>query len=137
MHTTVVMNAKGGVGKTTIATNLASWFAVNGVRTAIMDYDPQGSSLRWIKARPIGARTIHGADASPAKGSGLKSIGRFVPRETEQLIIDAPAGPNRLLMQELLDRAQAILIPVAPSKIVACAGPGLRCSGMPGCPLCW
>ena len=48
MHTTVVMNGKGGVGKTTIATNLASWFASRGARTAIMDYDPQGSSLRWL-----------------------------------------------------------------------------------------
>ena len=51
MHTTVVMNAKGGVGKTTIATNLASYFAVNGVATTNKDYDPQGSSLRWIKER--------------------------------------------------------------------------------------
>lgn len=117
MHTTVVMNAKGGVGKTTITTNLASWFAVKGVPTTIMDYDPQASSLRWLKTRPPVAPAIHGADGAPAKGTALKSIGRFVPPRTEQLIIDAPAGPNRLLMKELLDRSQAILIPVAPSKI--------------------
>ncbi len=117
MHTTTVINAKGGVGKTTITTNLASWFAAGGVRSAIMDYDPQGSSLRWLKSRPPEAPPIHAADGAPKKGVGLRSIGRFVPRDTEQLIIDAPAGPNRLLMQELLDRSQAILIPVAPSKI--------------------
>jgi chromosome partitioning protein len=40
-----------------------------------------------------------------------------VPRETRQLVVDAPAGPSRLLMQEMLARANAILIPVAPSKI--------------------
>ena len=117
MHTTVVMNAKGGVGKTTVTTNLASWFAANGLPTTIMDYDPQGSSLRWLKARPPESPPIHAASGAPHKGAGLKSVGRFVPHDTEQLIIDAPAGPNRLLMQELLDRAQAILIPVAPSKI--------------------
>jgi chromosome partitioning protein len=117
MHTTVVMNAKGGVGKTTITTNLASYFAVRGVATTIMDYDPQGSSLRWLKQRPPEAPPIHAADGAPKKGAGLKKIGRFIPRETQQLIVDAPAAPTRLLMQELLDRSQAILIPVAPSKI--------------------
>ena len=117
MNTTVVMNAKGGVGKTTIATNLASYFAVNGVATAIMDYDPQGSSLRWLEQRTPEAPHIHGSDAAPRNGSSLRSIGRFVPRETRQLVIDAPAGPTRLLMQEMVARANVILIPVAPSKI--------------------
>jgi chromosome partitioning protein len=117
MHTTVIMNAKGGVGKTTITTNLASYFAANSVPTCIMDYDAQGSSLRWLKQRPPAAAPIYAVDGSPNKGSALKSISRFIPRETEQLILDAPAAPNRLLMQELLDRSQAILIPVAPSKI--------------------
>ena len=111
------MNAKGGVGKTTITTNLASWFAGNGVPTAIMDYDPQGSSLGWLGRRPPEAPAIHGANGAPAKGAALGSIGRYVPPHTEQLIIDAPAGPNRLLLKELLDRSEAILIPVAPSRI--------------------
>jgi chromosome partitioning protein len=117
VHTTTIMNGKGGVGKTTIATNLASYFAAKHVPTAIMDYDPQGSSLRWLRQRPPEAAPIHAADGAPRRGSGLRSLGRFIPRETEQLILDAPAAPNRLLMQELLDRSQAILIPVAPSRI--------------------
>lgn len=116
MHTTTVINAKGGVGKTTITTNLASYFAVNGVPTTIIDYDPQGSSLRWLKTRPPAAPPIHAANGAPKKGPGLGSLGRFIPHDTRQLIVDAPAGPNRLLMQELLDRSQAILIPVAPSQ---------------------
>jgi chromosome partitioning protein len=117
VHTTVVINAKGGVGKTTITTNLASYFAVNGIATAIMDYDPQGSSLHWLKQRSPGAAPIHGANAAPPTGSGLKSLQRYVPRETRQLILDAPAGPSRLLIQDMLNRASAILIPVAPSAI--------------------
>ncbi len=117
MNTTVVMNAKGGVGKTTIATNLASWFAVQGVPTTIMDYDPQGSSLRWLDQRAPEAPHIHRADAVSPTGGGLKSIGRYVPPETRQLVIDAPAGPTRPFMKEMLARANVILIPVAPSTV--------------------
>lgn len=117
MKTTVVMNAKGGVGKTTIATNLASYFATRDVATAIMDYDPQGSSLHWLEQRGADAPRIHGADAGSRTGGGLNSIGRYVPHDTEQLVIDAPAGPTRPLMKEILARANAILIPVAPSAV--------------------
>jgi len=117
MQTTVVMNAKGGVGKTTITTNLASYFAVQGMQTTIMDYDPQGSSLRWLKQRPPTAAPIHGANAAPRTGPALKSIERYVPPTTQQLILDAPAGPSRLLLKDLLDRATSVLIPVAPSAM--------------------
>lgn len=117
MHTTAVMNAKGGVGKTTIATNLASFFAAARQPTTILDYDPQGSSLQWLSRRPPEAPAIHGADGAPRNGNGLKSHGRFVPRETRHLILDAPAGPSRLQLRELMDRTNAIVIPVAPSRI--------------------
>ncbi|MBW8079497.1 MAG: AAA family ATPase, partial [Gallionella sp.] len=52
MLTILVINSKGGSGKTTLATNLASYYAGKKYRTAIMDYDPQGSSLHWLKTRP-------------------------------------------------------------------------------------
>jgi chromosome partitioning protein len=116
MNTTLVINAKGGVGKTTIATNLASYFAANNVPTAIMDYDPQGSSLHWLRLRAPEAAHIHGANAART-GNGLRSLEKYVPRTTQQLILDAPAGPSRLLVQELLGRAKSILIPVAPSAM--------------------
>ncbi|HLF10103.1 MAG TPA: AAA family ATPase [Gammaproteobacteria bacterium] len=117
MNTTLVINAKGGVGKTTITTNLASYFASRSVPTTIADYDPQGSSLNWLQNRPIDAFKIHGADLSPRTGSGSSVTRRQIPRETSELIIDAPAGASRLLLQDLLARTQAILIPVAPSSI--------------------
>jgi chromosome partitioning protein len=116
-NATLVINAKGGVGKTTITTNLASYFASRNVPTTIVDYDPQGSSLHWLSQRPPEAATIYGADASPRHGLELQNGRRIIPRETEQLILDAPAGPSRLLMQDLLARTQAILIPVGPSAI--------------------
>ena len=117
MNTTLVVNAKGGVGKTTITTNLASFFASRGVPTTIADFDPQGSSLNWVQHRPASAPKIYGADLSSRIGAGLAANRRQIPRETRQLILDAPAGPSRLLLQDLLARTQSILIPVAPSSI--------------------
>jgi chromosome partitioning protein len=116
-HTTLVINPKGGSGKSTLATNLASHFAADGVPTTIMDYDPQGSSLNWLKLRAPHAPKIHGANAAPQRGNRLRSIEMHVPAETRQLIIDAPAGASGLLLQEMLSKADCIIIPVAPSAI--------------------
>jgi chromosome partitioning protein len=116
MKTVVVINTKGGVGKTTVTTNLASYFAANGVPTAIMDYDPQGSSLHWLKQRPATLNHIHGANAAP-QTTGLRSLERYVPSSVAQLIIDAPAGAPPLLQQDILRTANRILIPVGPSAI--------------------
>jgi chromosome partitioning protein len=115
-NTTLVINPKGGSGKTTVATNLASYFASNGIPAAMMDFDPQGSTLNWLRSRPPTARKIHGANAAPQK-TGLRSLGMHVPADTGQLIIDAPAGASGLALQEMLSRSHCILIPVAPSAI--------------------
>jgi len=116
INTTLVVNPKGGSGKTTVATNLASYFAANGMASAVMDYDAQGSTMNWLRIRPAHARRIHGANAAPHK-TGLRTLGMHVPADTQQLIIDAPAGVSGLVLQELLSRAHCILIPVAPSAI--------------------
>ena len=116
MSTTLVINSKGGSGKTTVATNLASYFAANRIPAAIMDYDPQGSCLDWLRLRASFARKIHGANAAPQK-TGLRSLGMHVPADTRQLIIDAPAGASGLLLQEMLARADCVVVPVQPSAI--------------------
>ena len=83
-----------------------------------MDYDPQGSSLQWLKLRPIYAAKIHGANAAPPKGGMIqRSAQSWIPSDTEILIIDAPAGAKGLLLQELVRKANFIIIPVAPSPI--------------------
>lgn len=115
-NTTLVINSKGGAGKTTVTTNLASYFAANNVPTAIMDYDAQGSSMNWLRMRSPHAPKIHGANAAPQK-TGLRSVGMHVPAHIRQLVIDAPAGASGLLLQELLSRAHCILVPVQPSSI--------------------
>jgi chromosome partitioning protein len=116
VNTTLVINSKGGSGKTTITTTLASYFAANGMPTAVMDYDPQGSSLNWLRVRDPLAPKIHGANAAPQK-VGLRSFGRVVPEGTRQLIIDAPAGASGVALQDMLSRANCIVIPVQPSAI--------------------
>lgn len=117
MNTTLIINSKGGSGKTTIATNLASYFAARGVPTTVMDYDPQGSSMSWLRLRAqLGAR-IYGANAAPQKGGRIRSVEMHVPADTQQLVIDAPAGASGLLLQEILCKPDCIIIPVAPSAI--------------------
>ena len=118
MQTILVINSKGGSGKTTLTTNLASYFVNKGHKTTILDYDPQGSSLQWLKARPSQQPSIHGANAAPSKKANhIRSIAMAVPRDTEYLIIDAPAGVEGILLQEMVHKSNFILIPVAPSAI--------------------
>jgi chromosome partitioning protein len=117
MNTTLVINSKGGSGKTTIATNLASYFAAKGVPTTVMDYDPQGSSMSWLRLRPQPGSRIYSANAAPQKGGRIRSVEMHVPADTQQLVIDAPAGASGLLLQEMLGRPDCIIIPVAPSAI--------------------
>jgi len=117
MNTTLVINRKGGAGKTTVSTNLASYFASNNIATTIMDYDPQGSSLHWLKSRPSNLAKIHGSNTAQKRFGTLRSFGMLVPPETRQLIIDAPAGVAGVHLQGMLRRANSILIPVTPSAI--------------------
>jgi chromosome partitioning protein len=118
MLTILVINSKGGAGKTTLTTNLASYYASKKIRTAIMDYDPQGSSIQWLRVRPDNAEKIHGANAAPTKGAvPLRSMHAWVPADTEVTIIDAPAGAKGLLLQEIVRKSNFIVIPVAPSPI--------------------
>lgn len=116
MKTVVVINTKGGVGKTTVSINLASYFAANGFATAMMDYDPQGSTSNWLNLRSPQQPKIHGASAAQPT-TGLRSMRMHLPPTTQQLIVDAPAGANRLTQQDMLRNANHLLIPVGPSAI--------------------
>ena len=110
MKTTLVINPKGGAGKTTVATNLASYFAAERIPCTLMDYDPQGSSLNWLRLRSAEAPRIHGANAAPEKFGRLRSFEMYVPPETRQLVIDAPAGVSGVLLPEMLERAHSIIV---------------------------
>jgi chromosome partitioning protein len=117
VNTTLVVNPKGGCGKTTIASNLAAAFAVDNIPATLMDYDPQGSSLSWLRSRSPQAARIHAANGAPEKFGRLRSFGMYVPPETRQLVIDAPAGASGLLLHQMLERAHCVIVPVVPSVI--------------------
>lgn len=117
INTTLVINPKGGSGKTTVAINLASYFAADNIPVTLMDYDAQGSSLNWLRSRAPHAPRIHAANGAPGRYGQLRSFDMFVPPHTQQLVIDAPAGSSGVLLQEMLDRAHCIVVPVVPSVI--------------------
>jgi len=118
MQSVLLLNAKGGSGKTTIATNLASLYASAGFKTAILDYDPQGSSHHWGSLRDSTERPpVHLIDASHKRTGITRAFQLKTPLDTERVIIDTPAGINRDLLREAVDRADIIVIPVAPSPI--------------------
>ncbi|MCH8142950.1 MAG: ParA family protein, partial [Proteobacteria bacterium] len=70
----VILNPKGGSGKTTIATNLAAYYANEGRLSALMDYDSQGSSTRWLSKRPRSAAQIHGIDTGENRAGLTRSF---------------------------------------------------------------
>jgi chromosome partitioning protein len=106
------MNAKGGCGKTTIATNLATWYADEGYKVALADCDPQKSSLDWLEARQDyeGIPDIQAIDAS--ESNTIKP-----DKGTDLLIMDAPASTHGKTINEMLRRVDTLILPVLPSPI--------------------
>ena len=107
MRTIMLLNSKGGCGKSTLATNLAAYYASQNKSVALADFDPQGSSMEWLAARPEGRPPIYGI-------SGWRDVVR-PPRQTEYMILDVPAGCRGPQLTALVRRAQTLIIPVLPS----------------------
>jgi len=110
MRSIMVLNAKGGCGKSTIATNLASYYAwEQEKKVTLADFDPQGSSIAWLRERHERWPEINGISAwkDPLRA----------PRDTEILIVDAPARVEGKEMTELIRRIETIIVPVLPSPV--------------------
>lgn len=110
MRHIMVLNAKGGCGKSTLATNIASYFANQGASVALADYDPQRSSLDWLARRPANRPEITGVAAFQ---DGL----RHVPRSADVVVSDAPARSHGSELTDLVKHAETIVVPVLPSTI--------------------
>ena len=110
MRHIMVLNAKGGCGKSTLATNIASYFATEGASVALADYDPQRSSLDWIDRRPENRPKIA---AVAAYKDGL----RRVPRGADIVVSDAPARSHGKELVDLVKHAETVVVPVLPSTI--------------------
>ena len=111
----VILNPKGGCGKTTLATNLASYFALRGPPPTLIDTDPNGYTTRWLERRPRNSCKIHGiANTTLATRSKLSWPFR-TPADAGAVIIDTPAALDRREISELTYHADCILVPILPS----------------------
>jgi chromosome partitioning protein len=110
-----VLNSKGGCGKSILSTNIACIFAANNLRTTLIDYDPQGTSIRWLKQRPEHFPSIHGINASQKTQSVTRSWQMRVPAGTDRMVIDTPAGVRGLELNDFVTNSDYIIIPVTPS----------------------
>jgi chromosome partitioning protein len=117
MQRIVVMNPKGGSGKTTIAVNLASYFASRQQRPVLMDFDPQGSSLRWVKKRQPSQAPIQAIAAFEKDGRTTRAFRLRVPDDCTHVIVDTPAAVDSRQFPEVTRDAHKILVPVLPSDI--------------------
>ncbi|WP_284616600.1 ParA family protein [Aquabacterium humicola] len=108
MPVIVVANPKGGVGKSTLATNVAGWLARRGHAVMLGDADRQQSARQWLQQRPAQVPRIAGWDidadhlAKPPKG-------------TTHVVLDTPAGLRGKRLDAVMKLADKVLVPLQPS----------------------
>lgn len=112
MRRYMVLNAKGGCGKSTLATSIAAYFASQweNAKVTLADFDPQQSSMDWLAGRPAERPPIHGVNA-------FKEGLRGVPSSTDFLVMDARAGTHGADLTALVKHAETIVVPVLPSTV--------------------
>lgn len=102
MQAILVVNPKGGSGKTTLSTNLAGYLASTGKRVALLDLDRQKSATAWLAMRDLALPDIE------LLREGQKE-------DTDWLVIDSPAGLHGKNLERALKLAHKVVVPVAPS----------------------
>jgi chromosome partitioning protein len=108
MPVVVVANPKGGVGKSTLATNVAGYYASQGHPVMLGDADRQQSSRLWLGLRPAAARTIASWDV------GEDRIAK-PPRGTTHVVLDTPAGLHGKALKQVVESADKVIVPLQPS----------------------
>ena len=109
-YVTVVMNPKGGVGKSTIATNLAGYYANRGKSVMLGDVDKQQSAREWLKLRPAQVPPIQSWDIESGKTAKL-------PKGTTHAVIDTPAGMHGKLLDTVIKNANRVIVPLQASML--------------------
>ena len=105
MKNILIANSKGGSGKTTLATNLAGYFASLGKRVMLNDLDRQQSSARWLERRPAVMPIIQ----------SYNSRNKVQFKEPEWIITDSPAGFRDEKLADAVKQADCVIVPIQPS----------------------
>jgi chromosome partitioning protein len=108
MPVVVVANPKGGVGKSTLATNIAGYFASKGRTVMLGDADRQQSSRLWLGLRPAAARTVTGWAIGEDKLAKP-------PKGTTHVVLDTPAGLHGKELKQVVEIADKVVVPLQPS----------------------
>jgi chromosome partitioning protein len=108
MNVIVVANPKGGVGKSTLSTNLAGYFARMGESVMLGDVDRQQSARDWLSLRPSTLPPIRSWDLAPEEPARP-------PRGTTHVVLDTPAGLHGKMLDRVLKEATHIIVPMQPS----------------------
>lgn len=111
MRTVLVASSKGGAGKSTLATNLAAHFALDGKHTVLVDADRQKSSTHWCEKRSSLQTAVLPVDGT------RRNWEKLVPGDIQRMVIDSPAGAMGDDLEAFLARADAVIVPVNPSMI--------------------
>ena len=109
-HVTVVMNPKGGVGKSTLATNLAGYYANQGKIVMLGDVDKQQSAREWLKFRPATVAPIKTWEIEAGKPAKL-------PKGTTHAVIDTPAGIGNKMLDTVIKSATRVIVPLQASML--------------------
>lgn len=117
LNRVIILNPKGGCGKSTLVTNIAACYAARGTPPTIMDFDPQGSAMAWLTRRPDDKPAIHGIAAYKRSMHATRSWQLRVPEDTENILVDSAAGINHDELRELTRDSSSILVPVLPSMM--------------------
>lgn len=109
MRSILVLNPKGGCGKSTVAMNIAGYYALAGARVGLADCDPQASSADWLALRP--------ASAPPIVAGRLHANRIKLPKRVEILVIDTPAATHGARLANFVRTSETMVIPISPSPL--------------------
>lgn len=108
MQSFLIANPKGGVGKSTVATNLAGYFARANLRVMLGDIDRQQSSREWLRLRDPSLPRIGTWDIEADKPARP-------PKDTTHVVLDTPAGLHGKKLAQVLRLVNRVIVPVQPS----------------------